>query len=661
MNERELYTALNASSEEDILRHFPTRYEDLKPTPIPSTPKDRERIVVKGEVKNLRSFTSRGNSLIRFSVQVYDGRYLNCILFNQPFYLKKLSGGKHLLFVLYYSDARKAYIVSSILDEDSYFVMTGIKPIYQLPKTVSNSYFTNTLKKLLSYPREASYVTSKLPKKYIEKYRLANEYDAYRFVHLPRNQSDLKEGLRVFKYEEALSYCIRSLSLRQKADLRKKTGNLKIYHRKINDFVRSLPYKLTHDQLMGIHDIILDMEKEEVMYRLLQGDVGTGKTIVAFAALYGNYLRGKQGVLMAPTFELASQHEKNARKVFASFGVKIGFLAGNSLKAKEKKEVLDGLKDGSIDILIATHSALSQSVEYHDLGLVIIDEQQRFGVEQREALLKKSGSSDLLMMSATPIPRTLSQIINSDLMVTTLNEFPSGKRNVETRVITSVDPLLYKAMDKALEASRQIFVIAPKISEGAKPTSSAESVYEEMKERFGEDKVQLLHGKIKKEDQERIIQDFVSGKKPILVSTTVIEVGIDVSGAGLMIVYDANFFGLSSLHQLRGRIGRSGDYALALLVYDGNDTEAKEKLDYLAHHNDGLKISEFDLKQRGSGSYSGTNQSGRSELKVCNFVEDLNVFEAAKKDAEEILAHPDEDENAAYLKSLDPEKKTLVA
>lgn len=655
MNQNELYLALSVKTDEDLLRHFPSRYEDLHPTLLPDEPEDGYRAVLKGTVSGLRNFRGRGNSLIRFQFRTTLGKTVSCILYNQPFYLTKLSAGKDLLIVCYYSEPRKAFMVYSILDMDSYFVMTGIKPVYTLPKAVSSSYFTSYIRKLLSYPREASYLVSPLPGKLIEKYRLLNEFDAYKAIHLPISEKNLKDGLRVFKYEEALAYSIRSLSLKKAADSIKKKENSPIDHVKINGFVSSLSYKLTKDQLAAIREIVADMEKDTIMYRLLQGDVGTGKTIVAFAALYANYLRGKQGVLMAPTFELAKQHYENAKRIFASFPIHIAFLAGAATKAKEKREIIEGLANGTIDILISTSAVLSSSLSFSGIGLAIIDEQQRFGVEQRESLIQKGEGCDLLMMSATPIPRTLSQIINADLEVSTLQMFPHGQRKVHTALVTSVDPLIPKAIHKALDAKRQIFVIAPKIEKGNSEYSSAESVYQDFCERYGKDNVQLLHGRIKKEEQDRIIASFVNGEKLILVSTTVVEVGIDVSKACLLLVYDANFFGLSSLHQLRGRIGRSGDFALALFIYDGKEKEATEKLSFLAENKDGLKISEFDLKQRGAGSYSGSSQSGKSELRVCNFVEDYPMFECAKKDAAEILSHPEEAENAAYLKRLDSE------
>lgn len=657
MNQRELYQALEIVDDEGLLRHFPSRYESLTPTIIPDTPEDGYRGVFKGTVFGLRNFGGYNKSIIRFRFKTTLGKEIQCMLYQQPFYLSKLSSGKDLLVVAYYSDARKAYMVQSILDYDSYYALTGIKPVYALPKAVSASFFANTIKKLLSYPREAQYVVSYLPVRLIEKYRLMNEFDAYRAVHLPKNEKNLKDGLRVFKYEEALSYSIHALAIRKETNKQKKEHNQKIDHSKINEFVSSLAYRLTKDQLSAIHDIVLDMEKESIMYRLLQGDVGTGKTIVAFTSLYANCLRGKQGVLMAPTFELAYQHYQNALKVFSSYDIKISFLAGNAIKEKEKREILKGLEEGNVDILISTHSVLSSKVAFKDLGLSVIDEQQRFGVEQREELVKKGNGIDLLMMSATPIPRTLSQVINADMDVSTLDQFPHGVRNVRTELVTSVDPVINKAILKAMASKRQIFIVAPKIEKGAKESTSAESIYKDISERYGKENVQLLHGKIKKEEQDRIISSFVSGEKLILVSTTVIEVGIDVSKACLLIVYDANYFGLSSLHQLRGRIGRSGDFALALLIYDGHDKDAIAKLKFLSGCNDGLEISQFDLKQRGAGSYSGSNQSGKSELMVCNFVEDLEIFKCAKDDAKEILNHPDEPDNANYLRYLDPEDK----
>lgn len=655
----DFYKSLGARDTIDVLRHFPVRYESLLPTGNPASPSDGERLVVLGVPFSVRAISPRRASIIRFKVKSAT-TLLSCILFNQPFYMSKLIGKRELLFVLYYSEARKAFIVSGIHDPDSFYAMTGIRPVYSLPKAVSTGYFTSYLKKVLNDSQEQTRILSPLPQRLVEKYRLMDEADAYRAIHFPRSKDELLHGLRVFKYEEALSFSIRSLRLKKKAERKKKLHNAPIDHRKINDIVKAIPYRLTKDQLGAIREIILDMEKEKVMYRLLQGDVGTGKTIVSLVALYANFLRGKQGILMAPTFELSHQHYENAKKFFDGTGVRVAFLANaSSMKAKERREIASGLSEGTIDVLVSTHAALSDAIRFKDLGLSIIDEQQLFGVDQRDSLLGK-GESDLLMVTATPIPRTLSQIINADLDVSTLEEYPHGRRNVKTRVVRSTDPVINEAIAKCLQVHRQIFVVAPKIDESDEK-ASAKSIFREMCERFGPDNCQLLHGKMKKEDQKVVYEAFLKGEKPILVSTTVVEVGIDVSRAALLVVYDANCFGLSSLHQLRGRIGRSGDFALCLLVYDGKDEDSQAKLDFLSKSNNGFQIAQYDLQMRGAGSYSGERQSGRSELLVCNFVKDYNIFRCAKEDAKAILLDPTEEENANYLKTLDRDLITKLA
>lgn len=643
----QFFSLLHVDTVQELLRVFPTRYESLKVTGIDETPLKSKRYVTYGICENVYNLKSR-IPIIRFVLKINDNRKINCLLLNQSFYLNKLLNKDRKLFVLYYSEDRKVFIVHSIYDEDSYYVTSTIKPCYSLPKGVSSSSFSNYIKRLLSDYTLKDQINSVIPLSLRNKYKLLDEFEAYKCVHLPKDEKDLLEGLRVFKYEEALSYSIRSLLLKKKAEERKKKEYLPINHKKINNFVKGLSFKLTKDQLVAIHDIVLDMEKEKVMYRLLQGDVSTGKTIVALTVLYANYLREKQGAFIAPTYELARQHYNNAKKIFKN-ELNIAFLSGSS---KDKDKILADLKDGTIDILISTHAVMSNNVKFEDLGLVIIDEQQLFGVKQREELLEKGKNTDLLMMSATPIPRTLSMIINADLDISTLSEFPTGTRDVSTKLIRSNDPLLYKAIDKALEAERQIFIVAPKIESTSSKCLSAKEVYDEIVKRYGENNCQLLHGRIKKEEQNEIFERFASGEKKILVSTTVIEVGIDVSRAALLIVYNANYFGLSSLHQLRGRIGRSGEYSLALLIYDGEDKDTLDKLNFLCQTNDGLKISEFDLKQRGTGSYSGTEQSGDSELKVCNFVNDLIMFQIAKKDALSILQNPQLEENKLYLSSL---------
>ncbi len=660
MNIKEIMSLCNATNDYELLRIFPSKYESLVPTTIDKNPVEGKRYVFHGFASNIKTFKYRNNSTIRFRIVIDSRNGVNALIYNQFFYLNKITDEKDLLFVCKYNEARKIYLVSLIISGDSYYGITGIRPVYSLPKGVSNSIFSSYIRKILSYPMPMIEANDKLPKSLIEKYKLLNEYDSFKCIHLPRNDGDLKIGLRRFKYEEALIYNLNAIKSRLEISQKKKDTTINnISHDKINEFVKNLNFKLTKDQIQSIREIVLDMEKDEAMYRLLQGDVGTGKTIVAFASLYANYLRGKQGALMAPTFELSSQHYNNAIKIFSKYDINIKLLS-NNLTANVKKELLDEIKNGTVDIVISTHMAVSKYVQFKNLGLAIVDEQQRFGVKQRNEIVNKGSGTDFLMMSATPIPRTLAQIINSDIEVSTLNQYPHGVRTVNTYLIRSTDPMLFNQIDFYLSQKRQIFIIAPKIDEGEKNVFDATSIYKEMCSRYSENQCQLLHGKIKQDEQEKIYNKFLSGEKLILVSTTIVEVGIDVSSAGLLIVYDSNYFGLSSLHQLRGRIGRSGQQATALLIYDKDDEEAIDRLKFLTTTNDGLKIATYDLKIRGKGSYSGEKQSGKSELKVCNFVDDYPIFVSAKNDAKKILENTNDEEYSNFLASIKDKNDTFL-
>lgn len=646
----EMYSLLSCKDDEDFIRNFPIRYESLETTPIDTNPSENKRYVFKGSPEQIVVLSKYNKDLIRFKIHIVD-KTISCLLYKQPFYLQKLNKYKPLIFVLYYSEARKIYVVNSIFDVDSFYALSGIRPIYHLPKGISQSYYLNQVKKILTSTKIFSFKW-KIPKKYVKKYNFIDEGLAYKYIHLPKDKEELNKGQRLLKYEEALSFFTCALSLKKEIENKKTKKVIPINHDLINDFVKNLSYKLTKDQNVAIKEIILDMEKPSRMYRLLQGDVSTGKTIVAFASLYANYLRNKQGVMVSPTLELTKQHFNNALKVFNQYNIRVCLLS-SALTAKERKEVLEDIKNNKIDIVFSTHSIFNEEICFKDLGLAIVDEQQLFGVKQRDIVLSKGECTDLLMMSATPIPRTLSQIINSDVEVSTLSTYPTGVRQVDTRLVNSSDPIIHKAILKAIESKRQVFVVAPKISEGKNQSASAESIYEKMSEIYGEDKVQLIHGKIKKDERDQIYKSFLNNEKPILVSTTVIEVGIDVSSAGLLIVYDANYFGLSSLHQLRGRIGRSGKFSLALFVYDGNDIDAKEKLDFLAKNNDGISISEYDLIHRGPGEYWGERQTGsKSFLKITDFVLDQKIFSYAKNDAMEILNNLNDIENNEFYKSV---------
>ena len=648
MKQEDILLKLNALYDTDVLEHFPKEYLYLYNTPIDKIEEEGKDIIVFGSINDIKSIRTP-LSIIRFKIN-YMNKVLSCAIFNQPFYINVLKKFNKYFLVCRYKKKNKSYIVRYVIKEDSPYLRTKIKPIYTLPKGVSQPDFINLIEGILI--QKSQYITNKLPKKICDKYKFEDRYLAFKDVHFPLNEDALKRGLRVFKYEEALQYSLATSVIKKYRNLIKKQVTTLININEVDTFINKLTFKLTGDQLNAIHEIVFDMNKTQIMNRLLQGDVGTGKTLVALCALYANYLRHGQGALLAPTKILAQQHYENACKLFKDTPIKIKFLAGN-LKTKEKDKINKLLESGEIDIIIGTHTLMSQNIKYKNLTLSIIDEQQNFGVEQRNALINKGMNADLLMMTATPIPRTLSKIINNDMDVSSLNEFPSKKRNVKTMVVQSVDKIINKAILRALEIKRQVFIVAPKIIEtGTGKKISVETIFAQMATEYGEDNVALLHGKMKEEERNKIYDEFKSGEKLILVATSIIEVGIDIPHACLMVIYSASTFGLSSLHQLRGRIGRDGESALALLVYDDDDQENYERLKYLADNEDGYNIAKYDLIHRGSGSLTGSNQSGDSYLKVANFANDQVIFEYAIKDSVEILENLDDVDYRIYYSNV---------
>lgn len=648
MKQEDILLKLNALYDTDVLEHFPKEYLYLYNTPIDKIEEEGKDIIVFGSISDIKSIRTP-LSIIRFKIN-YMNKVLSCAIFNQPFYINVLKKFNKYCLVCRYKKKTKSYIVRYVIKEDSPYLRTKIKPIYTLPKGVSQPDFINLIEGILI--QKSQYITNKLPKKICDKYKFEDRYLAFKDVHFPLNEDALKRGLRVFKYEEALQYSLATSVIKKYRNLIKKQVTTLIDINEVDTFINKLTFKLTGDQLNAIHEIVFDMNKTQIMNRLLQGDVGTGKTLVALCALYANYLRHGQGALLAPTKILAQQHYENAYKLFKDTPIKIKFLAGN-LKTKEKDKINKLLESGEIDIIIGTHTLMSQNIKYKNLTLSIIDEQQNFGVEQRNALINKGMNADLLMMTATPIPRTLSKIINNDMDVSSLNEFPSKKRNVKTMVVQSVDKIINKAILRALEIKRQVFIVAPKIIEtGTGKKISVETIFAQKATEYGEDNVALLHGKMKEEERNKIYDEFKSGEKLILVATSIIEVGIDIPHACLMVIYSASTFGLSSLHQLRGRIGRDGESALALLVYDDDDQENYERLKYLADNEDGYNIAKYDLIHRGSGSLTGSNQSGDSDLKVANFANDQVIFKYAIKDSVEILENLDDVDYRIYYSNV---------
>lgn len=645
MNKFELLEKLQVSSDIEILEKLPSRYIDLSPLSDDIFLGDGR--MIRGCYQIYEVKTNRAHGIIRFGAKnSVNGICHSFIIYNQMFYLNRIATGKTLFVVGRYSVRFKSIVVSAVYELSSWFVQSEIKPFYRLPGGIGQSYFMNVIDNIL-HSSLMRYIGNNVPDEFVKKYRLIPRGQAFKIVHQPDGKKQLQEGLRTFKYEEALAYCMKMEVNKRLRSIYKKGAHLSIDRNEMNALVKKLPFSLTKDQIQCTKEIMDDMDSSNVMFRILQGDVGTGKTAVALLSLFANTIRGGQGVLFAPTTSLAIQHYKNALSFYSGFNVKVGLLISN-MKQSQKKKLLEELACGDIDVLISTQAGIEKGVTFKKLTLSIIDEQQQFGVDQRMTMMKKGDYVDTLMMSATPIPRTMSRIVFGDLDISELKEFPKGiTRHVDTKVVNSQSQLISKAINRALEIKRQVFVVVPRIDGDEEDESnklSAKEVYDDYVKEYGEDKVQLLHGRMKKDDQNEVLNKFRNNEKPILISTSIIEVGVDVQEACLMIIYSANYFGLSALHQLRGRVGRNGKNGLTLLVYDGDDDQAIDKLNYLATHTDGFDISQYDLKSRGAGDWAGTDQSGHDGLSVINFDKDRKIFECAMEDAKEILDNANSNE-----------------
>lgn len=645
MNKFELLEKLQVSSDIEILEKLPSRYIDLSPLSDDIFLGDGR--MIRGCYQIYEVKTNRAHGIIRFGAKnSVNGICHSFIIYNQMFYLNRIATGKTLFIVGRYSARFKSIVVSAVYELSSWFVQSEIKPFYRLPGGIGQSYFMNVIDNIL-HSSLMRYIGNNVPDEFVKKYRLIPRGQAFKIVHQPDGKKQLQEGLRTFKYEEALAYCMKMEVNKRLRSIYKKGAHLSIDRNEMNALVKKLPFSLTKDQIQCTKEIMDDMDSSNVMFRILQGDVGTGKTAVALLSLFANTIRGGQGVLFAPTTSLAIQHYKNALSFYSGFNVKVGLLISN-MKQSQKKKLLEELACGDIDVLISTQAGIEKGVTFKKLTLSIIDEQQQFGVDQRMTMMKKGDYVDTLMMSATPIPRTMSRIVFGDLDISEIKEFPKGiTRHVDTKVVNSQSQLISKAINRALEIKRQVFVVVPRIDGDEEDESnklSAKEVYDDYVKEYGEDKVQLLHGRMKKDEQNEVLNKFRNNEKPILISTSIIEVGVDVQEACLMIIYSANYFGLSALHQLRGRVGRNGKNGLTLLVYDGDDDQAIDKLNYLATHTNGFDISQYDLKSRGAGDWAGTDQSGHDGLSVINFDKDRKIFECAMEDAKEILDNANSNE-----------------
>ena len=632
----EVLHQMNLYTTHDLLTHYPYRYEIMEEKERSTWQKD-DRVVLEAVIISAaRVIRLRGKqSMTRFKV-LYQEEEFQATIFNRP-WTSAFQVGKKMTFVAKYDGKQGLSILSC--NAQPLAEQLGYQPVYSLKEGISQKDFQKYVQKALMNSSDA--VDEWIPYHYREKYRLVSKKEALYGIHLPKSRHDLSQSLRYLKYEEFLRFQL-SMQAMKKSGQVVSHGNGKSFDmEEIEALQKSLPFELTKDQQQTIDDILKDLKSEKVMYRMVQGDVGCGKTMVAAFAMYACVLAHKQAALLVPTEILARQHVKNLQNLFEGFNIEVALLC-SSMKQSEKDFILKRLANHEIDIIIGTHALFQSQVQFYDLGLVVADEQHRFGVEQRKKMLSKGEKVDLLLMSATPIPRTLAISLYGDMDVSTIASLPSNRKGVESKYIASksMGPILPFVLQKVDEGN-QCYVVCPAIEKNEEYVMrNVVDIYQGMQSLLGQKyNIALLHGKMHQEEKEAIMNDFVAGKIHFLISTTVIEVGVDVKNANIMVIYDAHRFGMSQIHQLRGRVGRGDQKGYCFLLSDSNDEDSIKRLELCASTSDGFQISQYDLQLRGPGDLLGTRQSGVPGFLLGDIVSDGNILEVARKDAQEILAN----------------------
>ena len=619
---------LGIETTNDLLEHYPFRYDFLVKSDLLEAEQD-SRVVVEGIIEGHPVLLRFKGNMNKITLRLNAGNVVaNVGIFNRAFLKNSLENGKKITVIGKWDKKNNQIVASDI----RLFGLKGnetIEPVYHTTSGLSKKTLTKYINTAISTYLEE--VVDYVPDYLKEKYNLLRKDMAIRFIHHPSSKADIKKASVRLKYEELFMFMLKINYLKYCLSTNN-DGLYKDYNEeKITEFVNNLPFELTEDQKVVNSEILADMKSKRKMNRLLQGDVGSGKTVVSVVAIYANYLSGFQSALMAPTEILATQHYENVKKLLKDADLKIVLLTG-STKKKEKDAIYEGLANGEIDLVIGTHALIQDTVVYKNLGLVITDEQHRFGVSQRTNLKNKGQSVDILYMSATPIPRTYALTIYGDMDISTIKTLPAGRKKITTMVKTTeeMQDVLAKMKDE-IDRGHQIFVVAPLIEESEK--SDFENIYNlerKMEKALGKvAKIGLLHGKMKQKEKDEIMNDFIEGKTQILISTTVIEVGIDIKNATMMVIFDAHRFGLSTLHQLRGRVGRSEKKSTCILISD----KEKDRLNTLVETQDGFEISEADFKLRGQGDLFGVKQSGDMDFKIANVRHDFKILLQAKKDS----------------------------
>lgn len=622
----------------DLIEHLPYRYEDYRLKDL-ETVAHEERVTIEGTVHSAPLLSYYGKKKSRLTLKVLTGRYLiTVIFFNQPYLKSKLEIGT-IVTITGKWDRHRQTITGSVCHIGSNQQENDFEPVYSVRGNLS----VKTMRRFIgnAFTQYGSFIEENLPPQLLVRYKLMPRKDALKTMHFPATASDVKQARRRMVYEEFLLFQLKMQALRKIQREQSKGIGQTFDEEKVNGFIDTLPFPLTNAQQRVVSEILADMKSPFRMNRLLQGDVGSGKTVVAAISLFATVSAGFQGALMVPTEILAEQHAESLYSMLHPIGLKTALLT-SSIKGKKRRELLQALVDGEIDVLIGTHALIQDEVNFQNLGLVITDEQHRFGVEQRRILREKGQNPDVLFMTATPIPRTLAITVFGEMDVSIIDELPAGRKTIETfwAKHQMLDRILV-FIEKELRQGRQAYVICPLIEESEKLDSlqNVLDVHAMLTTYYGgRFTVGLMHGRLNAEEKEEVMKQFSQNQAQILVSTTVVEVGVNVPNATVMVIYDAERFGLSQLHQLRGRVGRGSNQSYCILLADPKTEVGKERMKIMTETNDGFVLSEKDLELRGPGDFFGKKQSGLPDFKVADMVHDYRTLEVARDDAAKLIA-----------------------
>ncbi|WP_456271578.1 ATP-dependent DNA helicase RecG [Bacillus sp. AK031] len=634
-------TALQLSSMDiqsvgDLLEYVPYRYEDYRLKDLAEAEHDG-RVTVEGEIHSAPSLMFYGRKKSRLNVRLLTGGYLiQATFFNQP-YLKKKLNLQDTITVTGKWDKNRQIITVQQYSLGPHTSKGDFEPVYSLKGSIKNQSLRKYIRTAFDHFGES--ISENIPESLRLQYKLLNRREALFNLHFPSDPASMKQARRRMVYEEFLLFQLKMQALR-KFEREHSNGISQDYDlKKIKEFINGLPFPLTGAQKRVVNEISADMKSPYRMNRLLQGDVGSGKTVVAAIALFSSITAGYQGALMVPTEILAEQHAESLSELLAPAGLNTALLT-SSVKGKRRKLLLQQLEDGEIDVLIGTHALIQDEVNFKNLGLVITDEQHRFGVAQRRVLREKGESPDVLFMTATPIPRTLAITVFGEMDVSIIDEMPAGRKTIET-YWAKQDKLerVLDFMEKELVQGRQAYVICPLIEESDKlDVQNAIDVHAQLQFYYqGRYDVGLMHGRLHSDEKDEVMKSFSRNEIQVLVSTTVVEVGVNVPNATMMVIYDAERFGLSQLHQLRGRVGRGSAQSYCILLADPKTDVGKERMKIMAETNDGFELSEKDLELRGPGDFFGKKQSGLPEFKVADMIHDYRALEVARNDAQQLI------------------------